>query len=43
MRQCLSRGANCFVQSDTPHGLNAEISFYNSVEDSDLQKEKEAE
>jgi len=28
LRKCLGRGTNCYVQSDTPKGLHAEISFY---------------
>jgi len=41
LRRCLSRGANCLVQSDTPKGLNAEINFYNAVEEGDIKKAKE--
>jgi hypothetical protein len=28
LRNCLGGGANCYVQSDTQKGLNAEVSFY---------------
>ena len=33
LRRCLCRGANCFVQSDTETGLNAEIAFYVTTEE----------
>jgi len=39
LRQCLSRGTNCFVQSDTTKGLNAEISFYTTQHEEDGKKE----
>jgi len=31
LKQCFSLGSNCFVQSDVPEGLNAEVSFFKTI------------
>eukprot|EP01124_Arcella_intermedia_P027014 TRINITY_DN5201_c0_g1_i1.p1 TRINITY_DN5201_c0_g1~~TRINITY_DN5201_c0_g1_i1.p1 ORF type:complete len:465 (-),score=125.06 TRINITY_DN5201_c0_g1_i1:40-1434(-) len=41
LRKCLCKGSNCFVQSDTPKGLNAEISFYQVTDEATLKEESQ--